>query len=84
MCSPFPGIDPHIGSCGLCEGFHQHLVAEMQAAIEAILAKRHVVRAGERSYLVLAGAKRGAMLIELPLRSEYPVFRRPLSAQNPS
>ena len=54
MHSPFPGMDPYIEACGLWEDFHHNLISEIQGAIAAVLPDRYVVRAGERSYVVLS------------------------------
>lgn len=54
MRSPFPGMDPYIEACGLWEDFHHNLITEIQGAISALLPERYVVRAGERSYVVLS------------------------------
>src|SRR5438445_6731457 len=54
MRSPFPGMDPYIEAFGLWEDFHHNLITEIQGAISAVLPERYVVRAGERSYVVLS------------------------------
>src|SRR6266446_6734620 len=54
MRSPFPGMDPYIEAFGLCEDFHHNLISEIQGAISAVLPERYVVRAGERTYVVLS------------------------------
>jgi len=54
MCSPFPGMDPYIEAVGQWEDFHHSLITEIQGAISAVLPERYVVRAGERSYVVLS------------------------------
>jgi Protein of unknown function (DUF4058) len=53
MRSPFPGMDPYIEAFGLWEDFHHNLITEIQGAISAVLPERYVVRAGERTYVVL-------------------------------
>src|SRR5271165_2204363 len=54
MRSPFPGMDPYIEASGIWEDFHHNLITEIQGAISAVLPERYVVRAGERSYVVLS------------------------------
>src|SRR5437764_455214 len=54
MASPFPGMDPYIEACGLWEDFHAKLIGEIERTLAPILPSRYVVRAGERSYVVLA------------------------------
>src|SRR2546421_2468396 len=54
MRSPFPGMDPFVEVFGLWEDFHHNLITEIQGAISAALPERYVVRAGERSYVVLS------------------------------
>ncbi len=54
MRSPFPGMDPYIDGSGVWEDFHQTLIIEIKAAISAALPERYVVRAGERSHVVLS------------------------------
>src|SRR5438132_12447003 len=54
MRSPFPGMDQYIEAFGLWEDFHHNLITEIQGAISAQLPERYVVRAGERSYVVLS------------------------------
>jgi hypothetical protein len=57
MQSPFPGMDPYIEAVGQWEDFHHNLITEIQGAISAVLPKRYIVRAGERSYVVLSTRK---------------------------
>lgn len=54
MRSPFPGMDPYIEATGVWEDFHHDLITEIKGAISACLPDRYVVRAGERSYVVLS------------------------------
>src|SRR5260370_8570205 len=54
MRSPFWGMDPYIETCGLWEDFHHNLITEIQEALAAVVPERYVVRAGERSYIVLS------------------------------
>lgn len=56
MASPFPGMDPYIEACGLWEDFHAKLIGDIERALAPLLPERYVVRAGERSYVVLAPA----------------------------
>jgi hypothetical protein len=53
MKSPFPGMDPYIEACGLWGDFHLELIAEMKRALAQAAPERYLVRAGERSYVVL-------------------------------
>src|SRR5437870_4363862 len=53
MASPFPGMDPYIEACGLWEDFHHHVVEDICQALADAVPERYLVRAGERSYLVL-------------------------------
>jgi len=58
MNSPFPGMDPFIEACHLWDDFHHDLISEIKNAVAPVLPKRYVVRAGERSYVMLT-AKNG-------------------------
>jgi hypothetical protein len=53
MRSPFPGMDPYIEACGLWGDFHLGLISEIQNALARAAPERYLVRAGERSYVVL-------------------------------
>jgi hypothetical protein len=53
MRSPFPGMDPYIEACGLWGDFHLGLISEIQRALAQAAPERYLVRAGERSYVVL-------------------------------
>ncbi len=53
MRSPFPGMDPYIEACGLCGDFHHDLISAIKHALAQAAPERYLVRAGERSYVVL-------------------------------
>src|SRR5271168_4370009 len=53
MRSPFPGMDPYIEARGLWGDFHHGLISEIQSALAQAAPERYLVRAGERSYVVL-------------------------------
>jgi hypothetical protein len=53
MRSPFPGMDPYIEACGLWGDFHHDLISEIKNALAQAAPERYLVRAGERSYVVL-------------------------------
>jgi hypothetical protein len=53
MKSPFPGMDPYIEQCGLWGDFHQRLITMIADALAEAAPQRYLVRAQERSYLVL-------------------------------
>jgi Protein of unknown function (DUF4058) len=53
MRSPFPGMDPYIEACGLWGDFHHDLISEIKYALAQAAPERYLVRAGERSYVVL-------------------------------
>ena len=53
MKSPFPGMDPYIEACGLWGDFHHDLISEIKHALAQAAPERYLVRAGERSYVVL-------------------------------
>jgi hypothetical protein len=53
MKSPFPGMDPYIEACGLWADFHIHLIERIAESLADAAPARYLVRAGERSYLVL-------------------------------
>ena len=53
MTSPFPGMDPYIEACGLWGDFHHDLISEIKHALAPAAPERYLVRAGERSYVVL-------------------------------
>ena len=46
-------MDPYIEACGLWGDFHHHLISEIQHALAEAAPERYLVRAGERSYVVL-------------------------------
>jgi hypothetical protein len=46
-------MDPYIEACGLWEEFHGHLIEKIYDALAAALPEHYLVRAGERSYIVL-------------------------------
>jgi hypothetical protein len=54
MRSPFPGMDPYIEACHLWEDFHHDLTLEIKSVLAPLLPPRYVVRAGERTYLVMS------------------------------
>ncbi len=53
MKSPFPGMDPYIEARGLWGDFHHELISEIKHALARAAPERYLVRAGERSYVVL-------------------------------
>ncbi len=53
MRSPFPGMDPYIEACGLWGDFHHDLISEIKHALARAAPEHYLVRAGERSYVVL-------------------------------
>ncbi len=53
MKSPFPGMDPYIEACGLWGDFHHDLISGIKHALAEAAPDRYLVRAGERSYVVL-------------------------------
>ncbi len=53
MRSPFPGMDPYIEARGLWGDFHHDLISEIKYALAQAAPERYLVRAGERSYVVL-------------------------------
>ena len=55
MKSPFPGMDPYIEASGLWGDFHHDLISEIKYALAQAAPERYLVRAGERSYVVLVG-----------------------------
>jgi hypothetical protein len=55
MKSPFPGMDPYIESSGLWRNFHANLLIKIQDALADLVPRHYLVRAEERSYLILAG-----------------------------
>jgi hypothetical protein len=48
-------MDPFIETCGLWEGFHPKLIAEIDRALSALVPDKYSVRLGERSYIALFG-----------------------------
>jgi hypothetical protein len=46
-------MDPYIETCGLWGDFHHGLISEIQNALAHAAPERYLVRAGERSYVVL-------------------------------
>src|SRR4051794_9129233 len=53
MKSPFAGMDPHIESSGLWRNFHANLMIKIQDALADVVPRHYLVRAEERSYLLL-------------------------------
>jgi hypothetical protein len=53
MKSPFPGMDPYIEECGLWGDFHTHLLDKICEQLADATPQHYLVRAGERSYIVL-------------------------------
>jgi hypothetical protein len=53
MKSPFAGMDPHIESSGLWQNFHANLMIKIQDALADVVPPHYLVRAEERSYLLL-------------------------------
>lgn len=74
MRSPFPGMDPYIEACHLWEDFHHDLLIEIKHALAPLLPARYVVRAGERSYMVLS-AKNGED--EYRMQADVTLARKP-------
>lgn len=74
MTSPFPGMDPHIEACHLWDDFHHDLISEMKNAVASVLPKRYVVRAGERSYVMLT-AKNG--VDEYRMQADLTIAQKP-------
>ena len=54
MNSPFAGMDPYIESSGLWRNFHANLLIKIQDALADVVPNQYLVRAEERSYLLLA------------------------------
>jgi hypothetical protein len=46
-------MDPYIEACGLWGDFHHDLISEIKYALSRAAPERYLVRAGERSYVVL-------------------------------
>jgi Protein of unknown function (DUF4058) len=46
-------MDPYIEACGLWGDFHHDLISEIKYALAELAPERYLVRAGERSYVVL-------------------------------
>jgi hypothetical protein len=46
-------MDPYVEACGLWRDFHHNLISEIQRALAGGTPERYLVRAGERSYIVL-------------------------------
>ncbi len=53
MKSPFPGMDLYIEATGLWGDFHTHLIERIYDCLAQAVPERYLVRAGERSYVVL-------------------------------
>jgi hypothetical protein len=54
MKSRFAGMDPYIESSGLWRNFHANLLIKIQDALADLVPRHYLVRAEERSYLLLA------------------------------
>jgi hypothetical protein len=66
MKSPFPGMDPYIEACGLWGDFHLGLISEIKHVLAQAVSERYLVRAGERSYIVLVNEEGKTSLPSLP------------------
>jgi hypothetical protein len=65
MRSPFPGMDPYIEACGLWGDFHHDLISEIKHALAQAARERYLVRAGERSYVVLVEDEHREAFVEI-------------------
>jgi hypothetical protein len=65
MRSPFPGMDPYIEACGLWGDFHHDLISEIKNALAQAAPERYLVRAGERSYVVLVEEEHREAFVEI-------------------
>ena len=65
MKSPFPGMDPYIEACGLWGDFHHDLISEIKYALAQAAPERYLVRAGERSYVVLVEEEHREAFVEI-------------------
>jgi hypothetical protein len=65
MRSPFPGMDPYIEACGLWGDFHHDLISEIKHALAQAALERYLVRAGERSYVVLVEDEHREAFVEI-------------------
>ena len=65
MRSPFPGMDPYIEACGLWGDFHHDLISEIKHALAQAAPERYLVRAGERSYVVLVEEEHREAFVEI-------------------
>jgi hypothetical protein len=65
MRSPFPGMDPYIEACGLWGDFHHDLISEIKHALAQAAPERYLVRAGERSYVVLVEDEHREAFVEI-------------------
>ena len=69
MKSPFAGMDPHLESSGLWRNFHANLLIKIQDVLADLVPRHYLVRAEERSYLLLAAED------EKEVREFYPDVR---------
>ncbi len=72
-------MDPYIEACGLWEDFHAKLIGEIERALAPVLPDHYVVRAGERSYVVLApsaGGSEHSMVPDIAVVARRPSARR--------
>ena len=53
MVSPFAGMDPYIEPSGLWRNCHANLMIKIQDALADVVPRHYLVRAEERSYLLL-------------------------------
>src|SRR5712691_2925848 len=54
MKSAFAGMDPYLEASGLWRNFHANLMIKIQDALADVVPRHYLVRAEERSYLLLA------------------------------
>src|SRR5262249_35695367 len=57
MKSPFPGMDPYLEAPGLWEGFHNHLIHNIDEAVAQVLPRGYTIDVGVRRYVVVLEAE---------------------------
>lgn len=69
MPSPFPGMDPYLENPSRWPGLHTHLVVQLQAQLNALIAPRYIAMIEERVYVSdPLDAGRHALVPDLHLR----------------
>jgi hypothetical protein len=76
MQSPFPGMDPYIETCGLWEGFHNHLIEAIYRALATVLPSGYTVDTAVRSYFLMEAEGKKERLTKPDVTITEPAARK--------